>query len=265
MEDHSLIENYLKELLSEEQKQAFLKRLDSDAEFRELFSLEKQLFDLLNKDSWSFVKHKSSPEINDYTELLRSDDIQNLKSALTKANSNFKSKSKKPNRKLYYYLAAASIVIFLMVQMLSNQNISNQELYDDFASLNDLPSFVTRGSDDIDNELVNAQILLKSKNYKEALNMLVPILKTNKNDALIYIYTGIAQTELDLFQNAEKTFNDLINSDLAHAQTGYWYKALLLIKTDRIEEAKEILERISSKSLYNHKKAKRLIKKLNDK
>ena len=62
--------------------------------------------------------------------------------------------------------------------------------------------------------------------------------------------------------NAIETFNQLIESKLLDASKGYWYKALAYVKAGDKEQAKALLEKITSDSLYNHQKAEELLDKL---
>lgn len=255
MEDDILIDNYLKGILSKDEEKLFLERIESDSEFKEKFQLEERLFNALNDDSWSFVENNDS-EFDDYVILLKEDDLQNLKKTIAKTSSEYSTKKSKSAGRIYYYLAAASVVLFLGFQFFFNQNISNQDLYDDYVALNDLPSFVSRGYET--ESLVQAENLFVEKKYEEALSIFQSLLNKSDDKANIYLYKGLAEIELEQYNAAEYTFDTLINSSLIDAEKGYWYKALLYLKTDRIKEAKHLLDNIISKSLYNHEIAKQL-------
>lgn len=259
MEDEILIDNYLKGLLSEDEKKSFLERLNSDSNFKAKFELEKQLFDTLNDDSWSFVEDQSDA-VNDYVKLLNEDDLINLKKSLATANFNNNANKLKPTKRLFYYLAAASIIVLIGFQLFFNQSVSNQELYNNYVALDDLPSFVSRS--DSNEDLANAQKLFEDKKYEDALTIFQSQLNENSDQSNVLIYQGLAQTELDKFDDAEATFNTLINSNLLDSEKGYWYKALLFIKIDRVEDAKQLLNKIINESLFNHEKAKQLLSEL---
>lgn len=90
-----------------------------------------------------------------------------------------------------------------------------------------LPSFISR-EDANKNNLIKAQQLFENKEYEKVLIIFKRELKISDSpDGALYLYTGIAQLELDAYTEAEKTFNKLISSDLIDAQKGNWYKALL--------------------------------------
>lgn len=263
-EDHILIEKYLKGSLSKDEEASFLERLDSDAEFKEHFEFEQQAFNTLSKDEWSYVGNTSS-EVKDYRRLLDDSDMQDLKQTLDKVNSNQRHTSNKSKRTPLYYLAAASIVLFIAFQFFFNQGVSNQELYDGFINHDGLPSFATRSSgNDLEDKLVIAQRLFENQEYKASLTVFEPILEAETNNASLYLYTGIAQSELNLYKKAEATFDNLIDNESIDGSAGYWYKALLYLKQDKVEDAKLVLNEIVEKSLYNQSKAKELLSKLGD-
>ncbi|WP_179020840.1 CDC27 family protein [Winogradskyella forsetii] len=259
MEDDILIDNYLKGLLSKNERESFLVRLESDDVFKEQFQLEEGLFNALDDNSWSFIEDKN-PEIEDYKKLLQQEDLKDLKKTLAKTNSEFNSKNRKPTKRLFYYLAAASIVVLLAFQFFFNKTVSNQELYNDYIALYDLPSFVSRS--DSSNQLVKAQNLFENKKYEEALVIFQSLERQSENLGILYVYEGIAQSELGKYYEAENTFNSLINSNLLDAEKGHWYKALLFIKSDKIEDAKKILNDIVSKDLYKNVEAKALLENI---
>jgi hypothetical protein len=261
MEDDILIDNYFKGLLSKDEEKSFLERLNSDADFSEKFKLEKQLFNSLNEESWSFVENINA-EVSAYLKLLEDTDLKNLKKTLEETNLEFKNEPQKgtTTRRLFYYIIAASVVVSLGFQFFFNQNSSNQELFNGYVALNDLPSFVSR-SDSTD-DLAKAQRLFEDKKYEEAISVFQTQLNESDAKANIYIYQGLAQTELEKYDDAEKTFNTLISGNLIDSEKGYWYKALLYLKMDRVEEANQLLDDIISKTLYNHKKAKQLLSDL---
>ena len=262
MEDDILIDNYLKGLLSENELKSFLERLELDAEFKEQFKLEEQLFNSLNEDSWSFVEQKDS-EVNEYSKLLENDDLQNLKKTLNRVNTEYKESSNKKRKFSFYYLAAASIAILICLSIFLNQDQNNQQLVNDYLDTSSFPSFVSRGETSTD-DLISAQQFFENEDYQKSLDIFIPVIETDKANGPVYLYTGIAQMKLEQYVNADTTFNKLINSNLLDAQKGHWYKALLYLKQDKVEDSKAILESIISNSYHNHSKAKALLETLND-
>lgn len=257
-----LIDNYLRGLLTEEELIAFELKLQSDDEFRRNVALEQALWSSQNDADWSFATYKND-EIKTYIKLLEESDLQNLKKSLKQINSEFNEDASKSRSYKFYYLAAASIAILITLSVFFNQDVSNQELVDKYLSTADLPSLVSRGHSEAD-ILIQAQELFENENYQDALNIFRPALETRRNDPSIYLYTGIAQMKLMKFTEAEITFDNLVNSQLLDAQKGYWYKALLFLEQNRIDETKVILNTIISNSLFNHDEAEELLKALSN-
>lgn len=259
MEDDILIDNYFKGLLSEDEEKSFFERLSTDARFNEKFKLEEQLVNALSEDGWDFAKAPNE-EVKAYSDLLKKEELQRLKNTLSDVNSEFNAKKSSSARRLFYYLTAACIVVFLGLQLFFNHKISNQELYKDYIALNDLPSFISRS--DESNQLAKAQEFFENKKYEEALHIFKSVVNSRGVSGNVLIYKGITETELGQYNDAQETFDSLINSDLFDAQKGYWYKALLYLKQNRLEESKVILNKIVSEELYKNNEAQKLLKQL---
>ncbi len=262
LDDDILIDNYLRGQLSDQEIVAFELKLKSDDEFRKNVELERALWVSQNESDWSFA-NPNNEEVKAYKKLLEEPGIQSLKKSLGQINTTLKKDSKSTVKNWVYYMVAASIAIFFCLNIFFNQNSSNQELVDDFLSASDLPSFTSRGASETE-DLILAQEFFEKENFKDALDIFIPILDSGIKDASVYLYTGISQMKLKQYGKAETTFDALIASDLLDAQKGYWYKALLYLQQDHIDDCKTILSHIVSQSLYNHTEAKALLKVLND-
>ena len=242
-EDHILIEKYLKGLLSDKEKLSFEERLKTDTKFSREFSLEKQLYNSLNEESWSSVD-KDDPELATYKEALEQERYQKLKETLTEIHSEVDRDPKKI-RNLWFYLAAASVLILIGSQLFFNQSLSNQELYDKYVGLDELPSFTVRDSDDeIQQQLSKGEQAFDTGNFQEALPIFESALENQKNNRLLYIYLGLTQTELKLYNEAEITFNNLKETNGQNADIALWYQSLLYLEQDDVSKALEGLKTI---------------------
>nr|WP_321247726.1 hypothetical protein [uncultured Psychroserpens sp.] len=261
-ENDILIDNYLRGLLNEDEIVSFKLRLKSDLEFKKSFLLEQALWASQSDTDWSFANY-TNDEVKTYKKLLENDDLQNLKKTLNRVNAEFKETPKKKTKLSFYYLAAASIAILICLSIFLNQDQNNQHLVNDYLDTSNLPSFVSRGETSTD-DLINAQQFFENEEYQKSLDIFIPVIETDKANGPVYLYTGIAQMKLEQYVNAETTFNKLINSNLLDAQKGYWYKALLYLIQDKVEDSKAVLETIVSNKYHNHLKAKALLETLND-
>lgn len=258
MEEDILIEKYLKGQLGKSEIEAFENRLKTDASFKKSLELEEQLFKTLSDDSWYFVNKKEA-DIEEYKNVLASDDIQALEKTLAKVNASHGRKAKNLIRPVFYYIAAASIALFFLLQFFFFQPPSPDALYAEYIALDELPSFVNRAEEE--SQLAKAETLFEQKEFEKALQLFEEA-KGSNNEGLLLIYKGLAETEMKSFVAAEATFDKLIRSDLLDAEKGYWYKSLLLVKSGEMEEAKLILGEIIAESYYNHSKATLLLEDL---
>ncbi|CAL2091290.1 tetratricopeptide repeat protein [Tenacibaculum sp. 190524A05c] len=262
LEDDILIENFLRNELSDEERTSFLERIKSDSEFKKQYLLEKQLFESLNEEDWSFVNTIDSKETDEYEALFKSQEIQNLKQVIKNASTNSKGDRGKVIRLLTGIAAAVVIGVFALRPILSPSVLDTNTLYTTYADLNKLPSFAERSSGDINENLVIAEKLFKEKNYEKAASTFDDILDSDKSVSGAYIYAALAQSQLGNFDKAIEVLNELESSDLIDSEKAYWYKSLVYIKANKVEQAKKELKNIIEKSLFNTSKAEELLGKL---
>lgn len=264
IEDDILIERFLKDLLPKEEKEQVLHRIKTDNAFKDKVDFERELFESLDEDDWHFIEHYNKEQVEDYTSILRSKELKDLKEELKRVNEKQKElevSSKHINWKRILVSSAAILAIMFSVYMFTNDNVSSQDLYVEYFDVSELPSLVSR--DDSNNQLAKAQLLFEDANYNDALQLLnkEATNKDNVNGSLL-IYKGVSEMQLGNFNDAKSTFDSLINSDFLDAEKGYWYKALLYLKQDDKEMARQILEGVVAQSYFNTENAKMLLSKL---
>lgn len=257
--DTTYIEDYLHGKLSDKESKAFLSRLEADEAFKKQFEFEKQLLDTLNEDSWSYAD-KNDPEVQAYKSALRSKEVSAFKESIGKVSKSYTDNSTQQGKSktLIYYVAAAVIAAFIAFQFMFNQPQSGEELYYSYIAMDDLPGFVTR-NESTQTDAFKAEALFKQKDYDASIPLFQNLLASNKNDARPYLYLGIAQAEIENYEQAIAVFDELISSDLLDAEKGLWYKALTYLKMKEKKKALELLHKIQTESLYNAEKAGELI------
>lgn len=259
--DDILIENFLIKQLSKEEKTVFLKRLATDISFKEKFEFEKQLFEILNEEDWNFQSNTNSNEINAYLDVIRSDEIVNLKNQLKKENEIYKKNITKKTNPLFLYAVASIVLLFSVFYVLKLNKPSTETLYASYLEKTEFTSLITRGENT--KELSKAQVYFDNKDYKKALLIFEKLIQNKKLlSGSLYIYTGVSQMELNQFDKAEKTFDNLIQSDFLDAEKGYWFKALLYLKEKNIEKSKMLLNKIVINNWYQYEEAKKLLNEL---
>ncbi len=262
LEDDILIEHFLRNKLSKEDKSQFLKRIENDKYFKEAFLIEKQLFESLNNEEWSFAENINVEEIEEYEELFNSEETLKLKNKIERVSFNYKKNIKRKRIITFVTSIAAVILLFVILNNSFNSSIDFEKIYSENIELKKMPSFISRGEESSITNLIVAEKLFKEKKYKESVSKFDEVLLKNKENGSIYVYKAIAHIELGQYHKAEGVLNKLINSDLIDAQKGYWYKGLLFIKSNKLEKAKELLNMIVEKSYFKNKKAKKILTEL---
>ncbi len=202
---------------------------------------------------------------NEYTEklraVIRSEEAVKAKTEIAKAGNFYKKES---NRKKNYLGIAASLafIILFCVGIYFFKEPQNENLYASFYDTMDLPSIITRGSDEA---LVNKAIVaFQNKDYQESLDLLKSSETTKNNKQIaILLHYGMIYLEIGNINMAVDKFNEVIDSDSIDKTKGYWFKALAYIKAEDYEKARLILQEISANPDYfNHSKAKQLLQKI---
>ena len=259
LEEDILIERFLKNELSKEEKQSFVERMDADASFKEKVTLEKQLFESFDESSWSFLEEKNHPEVQEFEVLFRSDKTQQLKDAIVQSQNKYKaSQTTTKKKKWIVYPVAVVILIFFSIVLFFPQK-SNEKLFASYLQKTDLLTLVDRASKD--STLSKVREFFDAQKYLQVTEILKNSIDTTRNST-IYIYLAISQMELEKFIQSEETLNQLIQSNLPDAQKGYWYKSLLYLKSGQLEKSKEELKNIIDNSYYKHKEARELLREI---
>lgn len=257
LEDDILIEQFLRNELSESERKKFLERIETDTGFKEQFLLEQQLFESLNENDWSFAEGIDEKELKEYEALFKSEETQRLKKAIEEATNKGETKNKKGKIiRIAFGLAAAAVLLLFIFKPFSSNN--SLELYTNNAMMQGLPSFAERGSEKNGN-LITGEKLFKKQKYKEAASFFDTFLSDNKSVSGAYIYAAIANIELKNYDTAITILENLIHSDLIDGEKGYWYKSLLYIRTKELKKAKKTLQLIVDKNYYKHQDAIKLL------
>ena len=261
-QDFELIEDFFREEITVENRAIVLERLKTDTEFRTAFLLEKQQFENYDESNWSFMDNSDLEELNAYEALFKSEQTQRLKASIQEASAQYHKTDKTPSRKWMFYAAAAILVLMFSVYSILDTKDTPQQLFSVYFNPDELPGLAVRGANE-DDLLLKAERFFNEEQYSEAIPLMDQSMALmSKNAGAIYLYKGISHMEIGQFDIAETTFNSLIESDLLDAQKGYWYKALLYLKTNRSEDAKVILQEIVSENYVNKEKAAKILEEL---
>ena len=255
--------NYLENTLSDEERSDFELELAQNKELQEYLSISKEMDKQYSDTDWQFLESTNTKEVDALEDYLKSDETKALRSAINNASITFKKNEKKPktfNLKKYSFLAVAALVIlFLGLNFFG----SNNNLYQDYNSWEELPSLINRGEVQ-ENILQNAEAAFLNKEYSKANNLYKQYIDTTKEfNVTAYLYLGITDLELNNEAQALSSFNKIIESNSLDASKGHWYKALTYLKFEKNDLAIEQLELIVENSdNYNFSEAQLLLNKL---
>ncbi len=238
------IEAWFEGRLTDEQKKAFEKRLHDDADFRNRVK--------------NFEVALKTVEI---------DGRHDLKQRLQKIHHEVIN-GKKRTGKLWLKIAAIFIGLMVVASPLIYRNVFAPPDYEKLAMENfsTYPDILSRRSDTPapDIMLLEAMSYYKNKDFQNASVLFAHLIEndTTGNQAF-YLYMGISLLGNDDLQQASATFENIAGDpENEFYDQARWYLALTLLEEGKHQEAGKILEQIVRNKSYNHKKAKKLLRKM---
>lgn len=257
-QDEKLIHKYLREELNSQEIEILNHKIDSDNEFKKRFDLELNLYDALDENSWSFIRNTNSIEIKNLQSLFRGEESRILTNKIIEAQAAYYRKSN-TKRKWIAYSIIAAVFIAINTIILWPNKLTNQDLYSEYLRTEDLIELVDRGRSD--SIFSSSQKAFNRDDFSKVIELLSPEIE-NSTNGNIYIYLAIAHMERSDYLAADKILDLLINSELLDSQKGYWYRSLLYIKSDRINDAKKVLKIIIDQNYYNRDNALELLDRI---
>lgn len=238
--NENLIDRYLLNILSPEEKKAFELRLEN----------EKALVEELNQ------QRKIINEIEGFGRI-------ELKSKLKEIHNEVSINSSKPNtkiRKIIYSIAAAAIFIGVLSTcwLWTSQAPTNSELY----ALNFEPyelSLNQRSEGDI--TLKNIESLYVDGSYYEVIPLFKNALdESTLKSSQILLGLGISYLQTKQSTQAIEQFNAILaNKDFNYEDEAQWYLGLSYLKLDEINKAKDHLNILASDSSKDHHEAAKVL------
>jgi len=258
------IERYLREDLDDRELESFQELLRNDKNLNELVLKYKEIYDTMDETSWNLTKF--DPENEKAQHLLEFfKDEKNKKYLRELENIIVEQKSSKMNiRAIFGTAAVAAVLVLAIFFMRNNKTVDYGQLYDQYASLDELPSFTERGITDSVMSLIETQFY--AKNFK-SVNTVV---EDNEEDfdedqkSLVYIYQGVSYGERGMYQQAYDALSSTeLYDNSIYSQMADWYLGLAMMRGESIAKAKEIFTLIAKDDgHYKQADAKQILKKL---
>ncbi len=237
-----LFEDYLEGLLSEENRLAFEKRLEEDAEFAANFNTYKALSDHLS--------HQFSKERSDFKTQL-----ENIGSTFFEENTSKKQTPKVIRLKPWHYSIAASIALLIGFFVIQNMGSLDPEDYIFSESIE-----ITERSQDA-TTLKDAETAFNNGAYKDAIENFDILLETDPENVELLFYKAIAHDAILEYDKADAIYNRLKNGSSLYKHKAAFYAGVSQWKRNNALEAQKLLETIPS-SADEYKDAQRILKKL---
>lgn len=236
MDKERLLEGYFDNSLNKAEKSSLKKLLAEDEEFATIFTFEKNVKKAITLNERAALKdHLKALEKNNSTKVI-------------------------PLRWLF---VAASVVLLAGFSIWVTYKDANPDrLYESFyQTYPNVVSPVTRGPKDQDIQS-KAFAAYDEGNYPQAVYLFEEIYRLDKTDFALF-YKGLSELELKQYQNAQDSFEQFDFSK-NNSFTPYfkWYLALADLKTGNSEQAKKLLDDLSSKENPMQEMAKKLLEEL---
>lgn len=257
------LERYLNDQMEAEEKAEFEKEIAESPELQELIELHQQVTVLDDEADWITFEGDVN-EIKENIPLFEDEETKafskNLREFRNDQMSATGPKSVVWKRLAVFSGVAASILLALFFNMQSGGNLD--QLYVEYSSWNELPSLSVKGDPDAKRSEV-AQ-LFEQKKYADVIANVREIgLSSNEPDMALILYQGVAQLELDQYENALNSFRELTISNTIDHHKGYWYTAMVYLKQGNKELLEENLEVITANpTYYKYEEARALLKEV---
>lgn len=257
------IEQYISGSMSEPEAADFEKLMESSEELKAAVELSKQL----NFHLSGTVDDSTIPE-NEYTQQLssfiKSEEAQELKETLRSVQLERRVPKLRSKRRRIIFIAAAAVAIFLIsaIGLVFQTEPGTDQLYAQYYTTNDLPSVIQRGTSNT--FLAKGAVAFQNDDFSKALAYFEEYEATTEEpDIALYLYKGATLMELSNYFAAIEEFELAIDSDSIDATKGFWFKAMVYLKSGDTANAKYVLTDIARHVwYYNHDKAKELLEKL---
>lgn len=249
LEDDILIEQFLRNTLSDEERVSFLARMESDASFKEQVILEEQLLYALDETYWSFATNDKHAKVKAYKKILESAETKELKETIAAAIQHYKEKEslkQKPSRifKLQFIgrIAALFLIFFSIVWYFSKDgNVDYSVLTEKAWNKNVGLDFTLRSnsSEAINMSLEKALHFYTHKKYDSTLIILERYNTSTNRYKDVLLIRALANYRLQKTVTAFSTLDSLqtYSPDVAN-----WYKGLIYLDQKNHKKAALFLE-----------------------
>lgn len=254
-------ERFLNGELTPDELLAFEQEQIDEPELKAYVTLSQQLQQALSEDDWLHHKNTSS-HYDTVKKWYQEDDVLNFKEKIKQhEDAAFAPKKNVFTFRRYWLpIAAAFVAIFITIIYQFTAQPSLNELYAEYGTWNDTPSFIVQ-DENAANVKTKIELLYKNEKYETCVTAAETFLVTSNTDKTnVMIYKGFALVKLNEYSDALATFKTISESNAMDASKGLWYIALIYLKTEDQTNLQKTLKLITaSKTNYQYSKALELL------
>lgn len=254
MEHENSIESYLMGEMTKEERETFEKAMANDPFLNKEVIAYEELEAFLGNRDWP--KSINNKQKNKYSEALNRLEVRGVTKSIATVINKQRQKKSPP---FWSIAAAMAVITFGFIMYFSQPKLSNEELYAQYYSLEDLPSVVERNSDNASDESHEILKLFNNGNY----HMVAEKMSAMPIKPELFIYYGIALLELNRPEEAIVVFRKLSQSSQLDAPKGFWYLGLAYLKNQQPEQALSAFENLLlAGGKFKRKETEDLIQKI---
>lgn len=255
METTRLIEQYLDDTLSTEERSAVEERASGDEEFRKLIVLHKEVNDCIRDIDFFRLRDQIAGIGKDYSppEIIGAEVPEK--------------KLQPVSYRLFARIAALLILLaaagFILRYVFFNHP-SAERIYQKYYSVYDL-DVINRSAPTRNTHLDEAMLSYDQGKYRDALSKLNVILSEDQDNYMARFCQGLTLLETGDPESAIHSFREIpVKWYSPFAEHRDWYLALALLKTNKTGESSEIFQQIASDGGYYARQAEQILKRFRD-
>ena len=245
--NYEIISQYLDGELTGDALAAFEKQMQENADL----AAEVNIYKTIEAEQTFNIKHRAEKE--------------NLTSSLHELNKTYfkKNEAKVVTMNRWWYAAAAvaaAVILIFVIRPFGGEAFNNEKLFAYYSKNVEPLSAGQRGAKTDTLEL-KAVDLFNKKDYAGSLPLLKKVLAEKPNETDLLLANGISFLQVNQTDSALRIFNIIAEGNTVYKKQAIWYKALVLLKQNNLNECYIKLESLPPEA-DNYKEAKELMKKI---
>jgi len=251
-EQYTKIEDYLDDILNEQERIAF------EAEVRDNPALAQNLSVVREARQRLIAQWADEPADAALLETLKQAGIDHFKSGADSGQVGAVGRTFRLTP--VWWAAAAALTGIVIAAWFFLRPPTNEQLYAQYGAFPEA-DFTVRGDEPGTGDLPAAEAAFNQKDYAEALRQLTAYLTNHPNDTQARLHTGLCHLELKQYGEASAIFTEIGSSKNVWADEANWFLALTYLRQGKPDDCARVLKSIPPDS-GRYEQAAELLKKL---